>query len=142
MDSGHFRTAGGWVVELDLPLSKLMQEQADRKELVRVDQDDDGNWVDVQDDEPESAADAQDTPDARNSAGQAPGASSGAEGAPEVQREPAAPVVGDVPRPTRAGPGSSHTEWIKYALAVDPDLTQDEAGQMTRAALIERYGNE
>jgi hypothetical protein len=38
-ETGFFRGAGGTVFELDLPLSEVMQDQATRGQLVRVNED-------------------------------------------------------------------------------------------------------
>lgn len=38
-DTARFRTAGGWFVELDLPLSDRDQARVDAGELTRVDAD-------------------------------------------------------------------------------------------------------
>jgi hypothetical protein len=44
-----------------------------------------------------------------------------------------------------AGPGrppvnATKNEWVGYAVAVDPDLTVDDADAMTKNDLIEKYG--
>lgn len=47
----------------------------------------------------------------------------------------------NVPKqPNKAGPGSSRDEWILYAKAVDPTLTDERAQSMTRTDLINAYG--
>jgi hypothetical protein len=113
-ESARFRTAGGWHIELDIPLNKLMQEQADRGELVRVD--DDGNPLAEE--------------DQLTSSGQGVGPRDGQEG----QRTP-------VSKPSKNGAGSSLENWRAYALSVDPSLTPEAAEEMTRADLVEKYGD-
>jgi hypothetical protein len=120
MDTGHFRTAGGWVVELDLPLTKLMQEQADRGRLIPVVQAANGDWLAVPEDERAAFLGGPET-----------GPESGQEG----QRS------GPVTKPSKAGAGSGVENWRAYALSVDEGLTDEAAAEMTRSDLIEKYGD-
>lgn len=42
--------------------------------------------------------------------------------------------------PSRPPVNASKNEWVGYAVAVDPDLTVDDADAMTKNDLIEKYG--
>lgn len=83
-DTAKFRTSGGWVIDLALPLSDDMQAQVTRRQLLPVDE----------------------------------------------------PPTG----PKRPADSALKPEWVGYALAVDKDLTVDDADAMTKNDLIEKYG--
>jgi hypothetical protein len=42
--------------------------------------------------------------------------------------------------PVRPPVNATKNEWVGYAVAVDPDLTVDDADAMTKNDLIEKYG--
>lgn len=42
--------------------------------------------------------------------------------------------------PDRPAKTASKTDWVAYAVAVDPDLAPDDADAMTKADLVDKYG--
>jgi hypothetical protein len=138
--TARFQTAGGWFIELDLPLNKLMKEQYDRGELMEVDEDgnvlpeDQRTPVDVEQDPSldERAAPRTNVTDpvtpALAAKALATKSALGSEQHPTAER------------PAKSGKGSSLEAWRDYAQSVDPDLTDEAAESMTRDDLIEKYG--
>lgn len=68
-----------------------------------------------------------------------------AEGAAEASPDPGPDevVAGDsagTEGPVRPADSAAKAEWVAYAMALDPDLTESVAGARTKAQLIEVYG--
>lgn len=61
-----------------------------------------------------------------------------ADGTPLVEGEPAPVAEPQVPK--EPGKSASKADWVAYALAVDPDITDEDAQAMTRDGLVELYG--
>jgi hypothetical protein len=112
----HLMGEGGAVFEYDLPLPRQIEKQWANQSLVQVDED----GVPTEDQYEEFAAEDEDEPE---------DGQGGEDGSQD----------GSVPKPAKAGPGSSREAWAAYARSVDHDLTEDEAAQMDRTALIEKY---
>jgi hypothetical protein len=56
-------------------------------------------------------------------------------GGPYEQDKPAS-----ARRPVRPAPAASKNEWVGYAVAVDKNLSIDDADAMTKNDLVEKYG--
>lgn len=50
------------------------------------------------------------------------------------------PLAEPEPQPERPTPAAKKADWVAYAVRVDPDLNPDDADAMTKADLIEKYG--
>jgi hypothetical protein len=105
-ESGWFRTEGGSVILMDLPLPDVIQQRVDAGLITRV------------------------NPDGTPWTGDDP--------VPAPTPAPA-PVPDPAPAPEKPHHSAHKAAWVDYAVEVG-GMSRDEASDLTKAELIERFG--